>query len=405
MNTQEFSKYTYKIINNLPHWFKVRNNPEATKTGQFLNLMGMSYQELEEIINYIYDQNNLINANEEELNFIYKGFIPSSIKKTDDIEISSDTEILKEITDVKDFFNFSSAKVKFPELIISNPYYIDYSTNIIYTKKSYNKKIFLSVDSKTIEIMLNEHKIWNIFDEFGHWFGLERNPNEDNYNYKTRILDIFKNEGNSSGIGLANALARELGMRINRTWDDGAKDFVIKEPMIIYNNIKVDGEIISEDEIVTNNEYDVILKGNEKYKNIKREVSYISGLEIKELNNKNDTTMYNRMHSTEETPSELKKEYAKTINSIVPLLFNSVKADVNEWNIGNVSNTGKGILETISDAPIEPFIKYGVIEKNFIDNANKNYEINTWGDIRNIGTWENVKDELKTWKDVLISEK
>ena len=89
----------------------------------------------------------------------------------------------------------------------------------------------------------------------------------------------------------------------------------------------------------------------------------------------------------------------------MPLLFNSVKADVNEWNIGNVSNTGKGILETISDAPIEPFIKYGVIEKNFIDNANKNYEINTWGDIRNIGTWENVKDELKTWKDVLISEK
>jgi len=405
MNAQEFSKYTYKIINNLPHWFKVRNNPETTKTGQFLNLIGISYNELEEVINYIYDQNNLVSANEEELNFVYKGFIPSNIKKTDNIEFSSDIEILKEITNVKEFFSFSSAKVKFPELIIDNPYYIDYSTNIVYTKKPYNKKIYLSIDSKTIEIILNEHKIWNIFDEFGHWFGLERNPNEDNYNFKIRILDIFKNEGNSSGVGLANALARELDLRITRTWDNGAEDFIIKEPMIIYNNIKVDGKVISEDEIVTNNEYDVIIKGNKEYENVQREVSYISGIEIKELNNKNDITMHNRMHSTEETPSDLKKEYAKKINSVVPLLFNSVKSDVNEWNIGDITNTDKGVLETISDVPIESFVKYGVIEKDFIDNVNKNYKINTWGDIKNIGTWENVKDRLKTWKDVLISEK
>lgn len=403
MNKNKFSKYTYKIISKLPHWFKVRQNPEVTTSGNFLNIIGMSYDELESIINYIYKQSNLLSADEEELNFVYKGFIPGNIKEKD-FSVFSSQDTLKEIKDVKKFFRVSNDALKFPELKIDNPYYIDYESNIIYTKKSYDYNIFLDLEDKTYDIELSNHKIWNIFDEFGYWFGLERNPNEDNHNYKERLLDIFRNRGNSSGKGLANALSRELDLRENRVWQNGGEDLVLKEPMIIYNNIKVDGKEFPEENIRTNKEYDVILKGNPSFEGISRTVSYIAGIEIKELNNKNDTTIYHRMHTIEGTASEIKKEYAKEINSTVPLGFNTVKSDVNNWDIGSVENTDKGVIETISDVPIQSFIKYGVIEREFIDNIDKNYQINTWGDIKAIGTWEDVKETLKTWKDVLISE-
>ena len=39
-----------------------------------------------------------------------------------------------------------------------------------------------------------------------------------NYDYKNRILDVFKNHANSTKKGLANGIARELGLRKFKVW-------------------------------------------------------------------------------------------------------------------------------------------------------------------------------------------
>jgi hypothetical protein len=56
------------------------------------------------------------------------------------------------------------------------------------------------------------HHVWNAFDEFGLLVGLDRLYGERNEAFKNRILDVFRNPGNSTQSGLKNALARELGI-------------------------------------------------------------------------------------------------------------------------------------------------------------------------------------------------
>jgi len=60
---------------------------------------------------------------------------------------------------------------------------------------------------------LNYHHIWNVFDEFGLLVGLDRLPRETNKELKERILDVFKNPGNSTTKGLINSISRELGLK------------------------------------------------------------------------------------------------------------------------------------------------------------------------------------------------
>ena len=59
---------------------------------------------------------------------------------------------------------------------------------------------------------IETYNVWNCFDELGMLVSLDRLPAEKNKAYKKRILDVFKNPGNSTETGLTNAIARELGI-------------------------------------------------------------------------------------------------------------------------------------------------------------------------------------------------
>jgi len=56
------------------------------------------------------------------------------------------------------------------------------------------------------------YNIWNCFDEFGLLLGLSRIPEEKNYDYKLRLLDVYVNPANSTYVGLRNGISRELGI-------------------------------------------------------------------------------------------------------------------------------------------------------------------------------------------------
>ena len=59
---------------------------------------------------------------------------------------------------------------------------------------------------------IESYNVWNCFDELGMLVSLGRLSAEKNAAYKKRILDVFKNPGNSTETGLTNAIARELGI-------------------------------------------------------------------------------------------------------------------------------------------------------------------------------------------------
>lgn len=407
--TNDITKYTEIFIKKLPHWFSERKGNTNTNLVDLLEVMNLSLTELERILNYIETEINLIDANEDELNYVYKGFLPTSITKEDELTIVSENEILKLINTSKDFIKSSNESFKFIELSFDNPAYIDYSNNHIYVKtKNETIQILVSSDDKedeTFEVNLNQHKIFNLFDEFGYYVGLKRNEDESNREYKKRLLNLFKIKPSSNGVGLCNALAVELGLVTELEWEDGSTDLIIKDTMIIYNLIKIDDEYINKDNIKITTKGHIVLLGNKEFENISRTVSYMSNIELHELNNLNDISMTNRMHNIDNEATEFKKKLSTEINNNIPLLFAHNKVGVSRWDLGIVENTDKGSLGYSSDIATNDFLKFGVVENNLVDNSGDDYKINLWSDINDIGTWSDVKNQLPTWKDVLISRR
>ena len=62
--------------------------------------------------------------------------------------------------------------------------------------------------------------MWNIFDEYACFVGLERYENETNKQLKDRILFSMKNPGNASEDGLKNSIITELMSLIPINKDD-----------------------------------------------------------------------------------------------------------------------------------------------------------------------------------------
>ena len=93
--------------------------------------------------------------------------------------------------------------------------FLDLEDNSLYFEREYKKEnIKINYEGSTFipNTKLTYHKIWNAFDEFGLLVGLDRLPRETNANFKKRILDVFKNPGNSTRQGLINSISRELGL-------------------------------------------------------------------------------------------------------------------------------------------------------------------------------------------------
>ena len=88
-----------------------------------------------------------------------------------------------------------------------------YEDGLIYIKES------VVNDIKTVNVEIDNHKytytlekkhVWNIFDEYAVFVGLERYENETNKQLKDRIIFTTKNPGNSSEDGLKNSIVSEL---------------------------------------------------------------------------------------------------------------------------------------------------------------------------------------------------
>lgn len=89
-----------------------------------------------------------------------------------------------------------------------------YENGLIYIHEcNYNpdiQDIKISIDDYTYSYLLERRHVWNIFDEFACFVGLERYKDETNTSLKERILFSTKNMGSNSEEGLKNAIMTEL---------------------------------------------------------------------------------------------------------------------------------------------------------------------------------------------------
>jgi hypothetical protein len=90
-----------------------------------------------------------------------------------------------------------------------------------------NRKVKYNIDGFGASSIVEKIHVWNIFDEFATFVGLERHVGETNIELEQRILNVFKRRTNSTELGLKNAILNELAI-LDATLTE--KDIDISKP-------------------------------------------------------------------------------------------------------------------------------------------------------------------------------
>ena len=363
---KKFALYTKKMLDSLPHWFKIKKNPQESIGASFLNIIGLEMDELRHILEYAYEQNKVSSLDEKFTDIIYKTFIPDEIQVSMIEDVLGNSVLLHESKTLDSFLSVNLNKIENPELYIDDLYFIDKDRKIIYVKEPYAKnkaykdgKISIKVKDApdTVTLSLALHHVWNFLDEFGLLVECQRLYGENNYSYKTRILDVFKNPGGANREGLLNAIARELNTRRYITWSTPNTDLIIKSPMVTLNSITVDDVKIDLSDLYIDNLNYIVLKGKEEWAGTKKTVSYITGIEMHQLHNKNDEKLQSELYNFDGSPRQLLKSYAEKIHAANPIKWGKFKWNESYWDSSSEETGGLGFIATLYDGKIDGFME------------------------------------------------
>lgn len=374
MSRNKFAKYTEKIRSMLPFWLQMKKQPNTSIGLQFLNFFGLQLDDIYLILNYAYKQNKIMQMDETFIDMCYKAILPTYFNINAVVGVQSSNIILSQSKDLYSFFGLGTNYEV--ENIIQQPdfYYIDYTKKIIYVRDKYdtdknNKygQIDLVLDNgKKYNIKTTLHHIWNFFDEFGALLSCPRLLEENNTHYKQRILDVFKNPASSTKVGLLNGISRELGIRQHKIWLDPTKDFIIKDKMVVVNEIKINNNTVNLNNVyITKSNKYIVLLGNPLDTRKNLDVSYVSGIEIKALTDHSNNKFNNETYYANGQPTQLMLDYINDIKKNSSILWNDFKYNEAVWvkDEEGYDTECFGFIPATFDSNIKGFAKYGFFNK------------------------------------------
>lgn len=202
------------MMSMLPQWMKMAKDPDSVGA-KFLNTFGVELGDIEHYLEKMWNNMYIGTADLKNADFCYK--IPLALRDVIDVA-DLDMHVRLVVNGKKiDCFPADTLRVFYEQ--DENVYMFDEIEGYTYIKpRDYymQQNIFKPFDAIEVggtmhyEYML--HHTWNPFDEFGMLLGIRRLPGERNEAFKNRILDVFKNPGGATKIGITNALSRELGI-------------------------------------------------------------------------------------------------------------------------------------------------------------------------------------------------
>ena len=364
MYNEKLAFYTRRLIKRLPYWFKIKKDCKNSIGRNFLNVFGMELDEVKFLIDYGISQTKIDSVDLNYCDICYYTVLDFD-EKIENIKISSvfyDGGLLTETDNIGEFYSVDVNSIMY-SAIHTKQYLYDRFRRVIYTRFPYNKddyykygyiKIKLN-DNSIKEYELKPHHVWNFLDEFGLLLSCPRLFLESNKEYKRRILDVFKNPANSSKTGLLNGIARELDLRKSIIWENGEENLIIKDLMVTLNKIKVDDKFVNIKDVYLDQDDNIILLGNKEYKNIKREVSYVHGIEMHVLNNEKDIQLRNELYNTDGTANENLTYYINKIKDIAPISWDMFKWGEVYWDAKSIYMSGISHIPCLLDGKIEGF--------------------------------------------------
>lgn len=357
-----FAKHTAAILDALPYWFKIRKQSEDSIGARFLNVAGLELDDARYVLEYAYQQCYIDTADITQVDFCYKTIVPMPLKVSNLETVFANKTGLIRATSIKQFFGIDQ-NIRNRGLHSFEFYYVDEKRNIIYVRQKFNAdavhdngKITLNFKDGTSYVRdLMPHPVWNFFDELGALVSCPRLFEEPNIEYKKRILDVFENKANASRDGLINGIGRELATRRNLVWTTPSKDLELEDAMIVLNSIKINGEPVDPKQIFLTAAGTVLIKAHLTQADLLRckgivNVTYVYGLEMHQLHNREDIKLYNELFTVEGKSKNTLKRYIEILNSESPIFWDSFHWNEHYWDQNEETVSGLGLIPHLYDA-------------------------------------------------------
>lgn len=356
-----FAKHTAAILDALPYWFKIRKYSKDSIGARFLNIAGLELDDARYVIDYAYRQCYIETADITQVDFCYKTVVPMPLRVANlDSVFANKTGLIK-TTSIKEFFGIDQNIVN-KNLHSFEFYYVDEKRNIIYVRQKFNAdaihdngKITLNFKDGTSYVRpLIPHPVWNFFDEIGALVSCPRLFEEPNIEYKKRIMDVFENKANASRDGLINGIGRELAIRRNLVWVNPKKDLELEDAMIVLNSIKINGEPVDQSQVFLTAAGTALIKAHLSDKQIKEcrgivKVTYVYGLEMHQLHNRDDIKLYNELFTVEGKAKNTLRRYIEILNSESPIFWDSFHWNEHYWDQNEKDVSGVGFIPHLYD--------------------------------------------------------
>ena len=199
----DYSNMIKRAIEFFPIWSDIRKRGTKSIGGMVVNSALEETLELEKAIQAykdFYFLDKYQDKEEEVIAYVYAVNV-GTLEDLDNTSIIYNDQEYFITLDIDEFY--------------SNETLAYYENGLIYIQEAlYNKNninsIILSIDDYKYTYTLERKHVWNIFDEFACFVGLERHTNESNTSLKERILFSTKNLGSNTEEGLKNAIMSEL---------------------------------------------------------------------------------------------------------------------------------------------------------------------------------------------------
>ena len=198
----DYSNMIKRAIEFFPIWSDIRKRSTKSIGGMLVNSALEQTLELEEAIQAykdFYFLDKYQDKEEEVLAYVYAANIGMIEDFNNFIAIYNNKEYILTLN-IDEFYN--------------NEELCYYENGLIYIHVSkYNpdiKNIQISIDEYQYTYLLEKRHVWNVFDEFACFVGLERHKDETNTSLKNRIIYSTKNMGSNTEEGLKNAIITEL---------------------------------------------------------------------------------------------------------------------------------------------------------------------------------------------------
>ena len=361
-----FARHTNAILNALPHWFKIRKESQDSIGARFLNVCGLELDDARYVIDYAYRQCYIDTADIAQVDFCYKTIVPMPLKVSDLSAVFANNTGLIRAKNIKQFFGIDQNGIQDANLHSFEFYYVDEKRNIIYVRQKFNadaindngKIRLVFKDKSEYTRQLIPHHVWNFFDELGALVSCPRLFEEPNIEYKKRIMDVFTNKAGASRPGLINGIGRELATRRTLTWVNTDRDLELEDAMIVLNSITIDNKYIDPKRVFLTAAGTVLLKAEPDDKIKKHTVSYVYGLEMHQLYNREDVKLYNELFTVEGKAKTKLKQYIDILNSESPIFWDDFHWNEHYWDQNEKDVSGIGYIPHLYDGSIQGFKNY-----------------------------------------------